>query len=190
VAAKYRAGLAGFLGETRRKEISLDEVRMALDTKTRKQFDRAFASARADAADANQKESARLEAIDLLALANDAAKVLTPIARTDKNQKVRLRAIAGLSKSEDIKPWKELLGQFYGETPVVQRAVSLPDWSRASRAALAPAPRTGPTRGPPQAAGPRQAWPGGSSSACCLQELLYSVEKLAFGPALRERARF
>ena len=59
----------------------------------------------------------------MLALANDAAKVLTPIARTDKNQNVRLRAIAGLAKNQDIGPWKELLGQFYGETPVVQRAV-------------------------------------------------------------------
>jgi putative heme-binding domain-containing protein len=122
--AEYgRAGLAGFLGETRRKEIPLDEVRGALDEKTRKQLDRAFLSARSDATNSNQKESVRLEAIDLLALANDAAKVLTPIARTDKNQKVRLRTIAGLSKSENIKPWKQLLGQFYGETPVVQRAV-------------------------------------------------------------------
>lgn len=118
-----RAGLAGFLSETRRKEITLDQVRSSLDEKTRGQVDRAFASARADATDAKQKELVRSEAIDLLALANDAAKVLTPIARTDKNQKVRLSAIAGLAKNQDIGPWKELLGQFYGETPVVQRAV-------------------------------------------------------------------
>jgi putative heme-binding domain-containing protein len=122
--AEYgRAGLAGFLSETRRKEISLDQVRSSLDEKTRGQLDRAFASARKDAMDANQKELVRSEAIDLLALAIDAAKVLTPIARTDKDQAVRLRAIAGLAKNQDIGPWKELLGQFYGETPVVQRAV-------------------------------------------------------------------
>jgi putative membrane-bound dehydrogenase-like protein len=122
--AEYgRAGLIGFLGETRRKEIPLDKVRLALDKQTRKQLDSAFALARADATDAGQKESVRVEAIDLLALASDAPKMLTPIARSDKNQKVRLRAIAGLSKSEDIEPWKELLGQFYGETPVVQRTV-------------------------------------------------------------------
>jgi putative membrane-bound dehydrogenase-like protein len=122
--AQYgRAGLAGFLNETRRKEVALDQVRSTLDEKTRGQLDQAFASARADANDANQKELVRSEAIDLLALANDAAKVLTPIARTDKNQNVRLRAIAGLAKNQEIEPWKELLGQFYSETPVVQRAV-------------------------------------------------------------------
>src|SRR4051812_28010502 len=108
--AEYgRAGLAGFLNETRRKEIALDQVRRALDQKTRGQLDQAFASARADATDANQKELVRSEAIDLLALANDAAKILTPIARTDKNQNVRLRAIAALAKNQEIEPWKELL---------------------------------------------------------------------------------
>src|SRR4029078_4313871 len=62
-------------------------------------------------------------------------------------------------------------------------AASIPALWGASRAALAPAPRTELPRGPPQAAGPRPAWPGGAFSACCLQELLYSVEKSAFGPA-------
>ena len=51
--AEYgRAGLAGFLSETRRKEISLDQVRSTLDEKTRGQLDQAFASARADATNA------------------------------------------------------------------------------------------------------------------------------------------
>src|SRR3954471_24181733 len=54
-----RAGLAGFLDETRRKEITLDQVRRSLDQKTRGQLDKAFASARADATDANRKELVR-----------------------------------------------------------------------------------------------------------------------------------
>jgi putative membrane-bound dehydrogenase-like protein len=122
--AEYgRAGLAGFLGEMRREEKTLDQIRSALDDKTRKGLDHAFASARADANDSSRAEAVRCEAIDLLALAPDASKVLTPIARTDKNQTVRLRAISGLARNQDIEPWKQLLGQFYVETPVVQRAV-------------------------------------------------------------------
>ena len=55
------------------------------------------------------------EAIDLLAFANDAAKVLPPLATDETNQDVRLRAIAALAKSQDIEPWQELLARFYGK---------------------------------------------------------------------------
>ena len=49
---------------------------------------------------------------------------------------MRLRAIAGLAKNQDIGPWKELLGQFYGETPVVQRAVIDSMFASAERTGL------------------------------------------------------
>jgi putative membrane-bound dehydrogenase-like protein len=118
-----RAGLTGFLNETEREGISLTQVGDALDYKTKQRLDHAFKLAILDSVNVDQSEPVRCEAIGLLALAPDAAKVLTPIAKTDKNQAVRLQAIAGLIKNPGLGPWKELLAQFYVETPTVQRAV-------------------------------------------------------------------
>ncbi len=118
-----RAGLIGFLDETKHKEVTLDQLRAKLDRKTRSKLDRAFAAARADASNGAEGESLRCEAIDLVALESDAAKILTPIATSEKNQNLRLRAIAALAKNPDVQPWVQLLGQFSAETPVVQRAV-------------------------------------------------------------------
>jgi putative membrane-bound dehydrogenase-like protein len=121
---KYgRAGLASFLGEIRREEKTLEQVRAGLNEDVRGALDWELAAARRDAQHPQKPETVRCDAIDLVALAPDATKVLTPIANREKNQDVRLRAIAGLMKSPDIGPWKELLAQFYDATPAVQRAI-------------------------------------------------------------------
>ena len=118
-----RPGLAGFLNETIRRGTSLKELREKLDGKTRDKLDEEFASAAKDAAAADKKEEDRCEAVDLLAYAEDASKTLLPIASHDENQNVRLRAIAALSKGEDLEPWKKLLADFPRDTPAVQRTV-------------------------------------------------------------------
>ncbi len=118
-----RGGLAGFLNETRRMGVKFDKTRDMLDAKTRAKLDRAFAEARSDATDSKKSAAVRGEAIDLLAYSNDAVKTLTPIACTDKDQAVRLRAIAALGKNKEIEPWKQLFEQFSMETPVEQRAI-------------------------------------------------------------------
>jgi putative membrane-bound dehydrogenase-like protein len=118
-----RAGLAGFLGEIRRENKTIKTLEASLDEPTRNELDRAIVSAAADASDAARPEAVRCQAIDLLALVPDRAQVLTPIAKSDKNQAVRLRAIAGLTKNPQLGPWKTLLAGFYNNTPAVQRAI-------------------------------------------------------------------
>ena len=118
-----RVGLTGFLTEAQRKKISLEQIRSALDDDTRKSLDGVFQSAVADATDSKQPEAVRTAAIDLLAIDKANEDVIRQLAMADPSQPVRLRAIAALAKQTGTAPWKELFGQFYGETPAVQRAV-------------------------------------------------------------------
>jgi putative membrane-bound dehydrogenase-like protein len=127
------AGLTGFLNETNREGISLDKIRETLDQKTKHLLDQMTMSALADS---QRSESVRCEAIDLLGTGIYGGGVIAPIAQADKNQNVRLRAIAALAKLPEIAPWKDLLGQFYGETPVIQRTVIDAMFANAERSGL------------------------------------------------------
>jgi putative membrane-bound dehydrogenase-like protein len=118
-----RPGLAGFLNETIRRGTTLAQLKEKLDDKTRGQLDAAFAAAAQEAAASDKKEEERCEAVDLLAYADDASKMLLPLASHDENQNVRLRAIAALAKSDDLEPWKQLLTDFPRDTPAIQRTV-------------------------------------------------------------------
>ncbi len=118
-----RSGLIGFLNEAHRKRISFDDIRKTLDDETRKSLDGMFQSAIVDATNPEQKEAVRCAAINLLAIDSKYEDVIRQLAKSDANQPVRLRAIAGLAKQTGAAPWQELLAQFYGETPAVQRAV-------------------------------------------------------------------
>jgi putative membrane-bound dehydrogenase-like protein len=122
--AEYgEAGLVGFLAESTRDGTTLDNVRGKLDKNIVAKVDQAIAAAKAAATATDRTDAVRCEAIDLVAFANDAAAVLTPLAEADKSQAVRLRAIAALSTNKDVAPWKQLLAQFLGQTPAVQRAI-------------------------------------------------------------------
>ena len=114
------------MNETRRKEIALDQVRSTLDEKTRGQLDQAFASALADANDANQKELVRSEAIDLLALANDAAKVLTPIARGDRPATIILHYVLRNAAIPVLTVSSSFLGYLLGGAVIVEVLFSIP----------------------------------------------------------------
>jgi len=118
-----RPGLTGFLAETTRSGIAPDEILAGLDATTRPKLDVVFAEAHADATASDKPEAIRNAAIDLLAFAPDAAKVLLPISLHDADQTARIRAIAALSKSENADPWSELLANFSRTTPAWQRAV-------------------------------------------------------------------
>ncbi|MEX0610510.1 MAG: hypothetical protein WD229_00195, partial [Pirellulales bacterium] len=117
-----RVGFTGLLAEAPRG-MSLDSLLSKLDDTSRGELNRAFADARADAANVDQDESVRCEAIDLLATLGDATDTLLPLALGDPRQPVRLKAIAALRRNQDIEPWRQLLDGFSGETPAVQRAI-------------------------------------------------------------------
>jgi hypothetical protein len=86
-------------------------------------LDAAFEEARVAASNPDQPDSVRGEAIELLALSNDAPAVLAPLALEEPNQSIRLRAIAALAKTQDIAPWRDLLRRFAHETPALQGAI-------------------------------------------------------------------
>jgi putative heme-binding domain-containing protein len=86
-------------------------------------LDAAFEEARVAASNPDQPDSVRGEAIELLALSNDAPAVLAPLALEEPNQSIRLRAIAALAKTQDIAPWRDLLRRFANETPALQGAI-------------------------------------------------------------------
>lgn len=118
-----RVGLTGFLSEATRKGATLETIRGQLNDTTRHGLDQLFAAARAVAAAADGPEAQRGEAIDLLAFASDATKVLLPLAIGEPDQNVRLRAITALAKSPDVEPWKQLLAGFSHDTPALQRGI-------------------------------------------------------------------
>jgi putative membrane-bound dehydrogenase-like protein len=118
-----RVGLSGLLAEELPGGRSLDFQRTKLSGRDRSELDHMFASARVDAANSNQPDDRRCEAIDLLAFSDDSTAALVPLALAEPRQAVRLRAIAALAKCRDLGPWRQLLERLSRETPIVQRAI-------------------------------------------------------------------
>jgi putative membrane-bound dehydrogenase-like protein len=117
------AGITSLLTEASRRGITLTDIRMELDEKTRLRLNRTFDDARNIAADAGRSKSARTSAVDLLAFSGEATETLATLALGDASQAVRLRAIAALAKQDQIDPWQRLLAGFSRETPAIQRAI-------------------------------------------------------------------
>ncbi|MCI0335882.1 MAG: c-type cytochrome [Planctomycetes bacterium] len=102
---------------------SLDSLQSRLNDSQRRALDQTFDKARVDASDSAEPVANRCDAIALLALANDAEKTLTTLAVEGSSQTVRLAAIAALARRGEVEPWRQLLAEFSGETPAVQRAI-------------------------------------------------------------------
>jgi putative membrane-bound dehydrogenase-like protein len=119
-----RVGLAAFLAQAGAKKLSVESLRRELNAESQSALDGVFAEARDAAADAEQTEDARLEAIELAALLPGADALLVPIALDeDAADPVRLRAIRGLIKSGKLAAWQELVAEFAGQPPAWQGAV-------------------------------------------------------------------
>jgi putative heme-binding domain-containing protein len=131
-----RTGLSGFLDEWSKRGESLENLQERLGESTSRELQRGLSEARLDAARRNLPETARCEAIDLVAHLPDGHVALLPIALEDPNQSVSLRAIAALAKMTTVAPWRQLLGRFSSETPVVQRAILDGIFARADRTLL------------------------------------------------------
>jgi putative heme-binding domain-containing protein len=84
-----------------------------------------FQGARATAADGTLDEDARMEAIDVLALApaGNAADTLQVLFEADPSQAIQVRAIQALAGQADAATAARLLNGFSGRTPAVRRAV-------------------------------------------------------------------
>jgi putative membrane-bound dehydrogenase-like protein len=118
-----RAGLTGLIAELARGGKTITNLRSKLSDRSRTALDESLAAARRDAADVQQPEDVRKAAIDLVAFAADAAKIVLPLAKHDPNQAIRLRAIAGLSRTTDVDSWRQLLADYTKESPAIQRAI-------------------------------------------------------------------
>ncbi len=117
------AGLASLFAEVVKKGATIEELRTSLDESTNRELDAAFATATTVANDTERKDPERTDAINLLAFAGDAAETLTNLALDDASQAVRLRAILALARSGQVEAWQQLLENFSGETPAVQRGI-------------------------------------------------------------------
>ena len=118
-----RAGLIGlFTGATRGGAPAADFLSKASEHAQAGLKD-AFQTARADAVDTKRPDAARCEAIDLLAFSDNSADVLLPIAVSDPSHLARLRAVAALTRTNDLGPWRQLLSHFTKESPEMQQAI-------------------------------------------------------------------
>lgn len=119
-----RAGLTAFIAQAAAKKLSIEMLRNELTAELQAALDGEFAAARQVAADAEQPEEARLEAISLAALLPEADELLLPLALDeDAADAVRLRAVRGLVKAGKPATWQELVGGFAGQAPAWQGAV-------------------------------------------------------------------
>jgi putative membrane-bound dehydrogenase-like protein len=122
-SAEYgRVGLSGFLAEMSRSGVSLEYVRSKLSDELNRGLNQAFASARNDAENSQGNEAQRCNAIDLLSFDPIGSETLLNVALGDASQAIRLRAIAALAKTQQFKPWTQLLARLSEETPAEQRA--------------------------------------------------------------------
>jgi putative membrane-bound dehydrogenase-like protein len=121
--AHQQLGLTAFFAEAAKRGLSLDELTRILGENQKRELDFAFKSAKRDAIDTREPESARTQAVDLLEFSQDAVQTIGPLALNDPAQMVRVHAIGALRRSSDIRPWRALLAGFSGESPVLQRAI-------------------------------------------------------------------
>lgn len=121
--AYQQLGLTAFLAEAAKRGLSVGALTKSLRESQKCELDFAFKSAKRDATDTDEPESARREAVDLLAFSDDRAQILGPLALNDPSQMVRAHAIAALRRSNDIRPWRALLAGFSGESPALQLAI-------------------------------------------------------------------
>lgn len=131
-----RAALASFFSERRRRGVPLESALAGLGESRRRRLDAALSQALAVAQDAEAPEALRCEAIDLAALAEGSATVLTELAAGDASQAVAQRAVAALVPAVSLDPWRKLLAGFGGATPGAQRAILDGLLTRPDRTAL------------------------------------------------------
>jgi putative membrane-bound dehydrogenase-like protein len=117
------ACLTDVFSEAMRRGSSFADVRSRLASGSQHKLDRALQDARRDATDARQQVTARCDAIDLLACTDNSTPILLPLAVNDPQQPIRLRAIAALARSSDLKPWQQVLASYTNATPALKGAI-------------------------------------------------------------------
>jgi putative membrane-bound dehydrogenase-like protein len=134
---KYgRAGLIRLLAEFHGDGRGWNELLSTLSEDTRRKLEELVKDSRRVAVDGSQTDAARCQAIDLIVFADDASDVIVPLALGEPSQPVRLRAIAGLARSGDLAPWRQLLESFANESPALQTAILDGALSDAERTSL------------------------------------------------------
>jgi putative membrane-bound dehydrogenase-like protein len=118
-----RVGLGSFFSEALRQGLTLAGVRSHLSPDMQRDLDRALDDARRNVTDPSKSLDERCEAVDLVAVADDGARILVSLATTGRELNLKQRAISALAKRSDIKVWRQLLGIFSVETPQLQRAL-------------------------------------------------------------------
>ncbi len=82
-----------------------------------------FQQAEQTAANASVETSVRIQALNLLPLSPLAGDVLRRLALKEADNSVRNAAIRGVSRQSDLETWRQLLGGFAGESPMVRGAI-------------------------------------------------------------------
>ena len=131
-----RAGLIRFFADAARRGASFDAIRGKLDEKQQAKLDRLLDEARMLAMSRSESEATRVEAIELLALHADAATTLARLSLDDLSTAVRLAAMEALAARTDLEPWRQLLGKFSLELPVIRRRMLDGILRRSERTAL------------------------------------------------------
>jgi putative heme-binding domain-containing protein len=131
-----RAGLTSLFSELSRHDSSFADSWAALSIVSQRNLDGVLEAAHRDAADPKQSDTARCEAIDLLAVTDGSPELLMPLALHDPQQPVRMRAIAALAKSSDLKPWQQILASYANETPALRSVILDGTLARPERIAL------------------------------------------------------
>jgi putative membrane-bound dehydrogenase-like protein len=130
------AGLAALFAEMARGGTTVSNLRPKLDAKTNRNLDQLIRDARRVAADTEQPEDLRLEAISLLSFAEGAAEILRQAALVDPSQAVRVQAIEGLARQSDVEAWRTVLEHYSEQTPAARRAILAGALTDARRARL------------------------------------------------------
>jgi putative membrane-bound dehydrogenase-like protein len=116
-----------------RQRSSLHEL---VDDASRPTVDRIFHQATAVVRDAQAPSSERADAAELLRFAKNGQESLIALALGERDQVVRLRAIAALTSTSDEEVWPRLIAGFASETPEVRGALLDALLARTSRVQL------------------------------------------------------
>ena len=130
------AALVRFAAALASRGSSLHDERLRLEMADRERFDQHLSDVAQHAADSQQTESHRLEAIRLLGSVSGFENQLSELARSDASPTIRRTAIGALAQQTTPATWRSLLNRFPMEAPSVRRALLTAVLARRERTAL------------------------------------------------------